>query len=95
MGPPMTSRFICNGAPSLCASCGAPFLCDDGRLEAWRFGAHYFCMDCARRSGRHAPPPREARPTAEIMSLSTAIAIAGSIRIGPALRPAGLESSRR
>jgi hypothetical protein len=91
----MTSRFLCNGAPSLCASCGAPFLCDDGRLEAWRFGAHYFCSGCAGRLGRRAPPLKDAQPTAEITSLSVGIAIGKSLRISAELPAPGFVPSRR
>jgi hypothetical protein len=91
----MTSRFLSNGAPTLCASCSAPFESDDGRLEAWRVGAHYFCSSCAERIGRRPPQSRAPQQAAEITSLSVRIAIPGSLRIGSALPTAGLAPSRR
>jgi hypothetical protein len=92
----MTSRFLCNGAPTQCASCGEAFVAHAGRLEAWRFGAHYFCGGCAERFGRRAPQAtKPVQQPAAIMSLSVAIAIPGYSRLGSGSRTAPLEPSRR
>jgi hypothetical protein len=56
----MASRFLSNGAPMRCASCSEPFPVHDGRLEAWRLDARYFCTGCAERDGRHLPQSSSA-----------------------------------
>jgi hypothetical protein len=91
----MTSRFLSNGSPMRCASCGEAFIGDEGRLEAWRFGAHYFCHGCAKRAGRLTPQGSRAAPrAAAITSLSAAIAIPRPQQVAAELR-AALETARR
>jgi hypothetical protein len=90
----MTSRFLSNGAPTQCASCGEAFIGDDGRLEAWRFGAHYFCHGCAKRAGRRAPQSRTAPRAAAITSLSVAISNPRPLQLAAELR-AALDKARR
>jgi hypothetical protein len=79
----MTSRFLDNGAPTRCASCCEPFEGSEGRLEAWRFGARYFCHQCAER---HRRPGQQrlwtVQRAAAIASLAVRTSMPGHSRLG-------------